>query len=132
MKTARLIALAALLPCLGAHASLQRMSDDELSQVHAAGLPASTLHSVAIGLPLALVDVPVSKFEAHDLARSLDRQQAINQVRLSAAATQGSIGLMQVATLPVLFTPMAPLFMPTLAMPFPFFALPPKKPEPGQ
>ena len=131
MRTIRLLALAALAPCLAANAALQPMSDDELSQVHAAGLPDASIANLAAGMPLALADMPVAKLDMQDLQRSMDRQSAVNQYRFAAATVQGSMGLMQTATLPTLFTPLAPLFLPTLAMPLPFFNLPPKKPEPG-
>ena len=110
----------------------KRMSDDELSQVHAAGLPAPALQDMAQGLPLALVEMPVPTLNAQDLNSHVDRQQAMSQIRLAQAATQGSIGLMQTAALPALFTPVAPLFIPVLAMPFPFLITPPpKKAGPG-
>lgn len=110
----------------------KRMSDDELSQVHAAGLPPPALANMAQGLPLALVEMPVPTLNAQDLNSQIDRQQAISQIRLAQAVTQGSVGMMQTAVLPALFTPVAPLFIPVLAMPFPFLMTPPpKKTEPG-
>jgi hypothetical protein len=130
------------LACLAAQAradatSARLLSDEELSQVHAAGLPEPDLQRLASGLPLAGLplagpEVPLVGLNAPDLCVVLDRQQALAQARLAAATTQGSLGLMQLASLPALVTPLAPLFLPTLAMPFPLFmAPPPKKSEPG-
>ncbi len=140
MTIARLVAACLALP-LAAFAHVEsidgispskRMSDEELSQVHAAGLPAPSLQNMAQGLPLALVEMPVPTLNAQDLNSQVDRQQAMSQIRLAQAATQGSIGVMQTAVLPALFTPVAPLFIPVLAMPFPFLMTPPpKKAEPG-
>jgi hypothetical protein len=140
MTSARLLAACLALP-LAAFAQVEstdglspskRMSDDELSQVHAAGLPAHALQDMAQGLPLALVELPAPALNAQDLHSQVDRQQAMSQIRLAQAATQGSIGLMQTGVLPALFTPVAPLFIPVLAMPFPFLMTPPpKKAEPG-
>jgi len=111
----------------------KRMSDEELSQVHAAGLPAPSLQNIAQGAPLALVEMPVPTLNAQDLNSQIDRQQqALSQLRLAQNATQGSIGMMQTVSLPALLTPVAPLFIPVLAMPFPFLMTPPpKKVEPG-
>jgi hypothetical protein len=140
MTSARLLAACLALP-LAAFAHVEstdglspskRMTDEELSLVHAAGLPAPALQDIARGLPLALVETPVLALNAQDLNSQIDRQQAMSQIRLAQAATQGSIGLMQTASLPALFTPVAPLFIPVLAMPFPFLMTPPpKKGEPG-
>ena len=140
MTIARLVAACLALP-LAAFAHVEsidgispskRMSDEELSQVHAAGLPAPSLQNMAQGLPLALIEMPVPTLNAQDLNSQVDRQQAMSQIRLAQAATQGSIGVMQTAVLPALFTPVAPLFIPVLAMPFPFLMTPPpKKAEPG-
>lgn len=137
MTFRRLAALCATLPVAAlAHANDfapdQRMSDEELSQVHAAGLPAPSLQRIAEGLPFALAELPVAPLNGHDLNSSLDRQQALAQIRLASAATQGSLGAMQLSSLPGLLTPLAPLFIPALAMPFPFLMVPPpKKAEPG-
>jgi len=143
MKSARLLALHAALPLLAllplaSHATTdatpgQRLSDDELSQVHAAGLPDPSLQRLSAGLPLAPDEFVVAQqLNGRDLSLTVDRQQAIAQTRLAATTAQTSLGLMQVATWPTLFTPVAPLFLPTLAMPFPFFMLPPpKKPDFG-
>jgi len=109
----------------------KRMSDDELSQVHAAGLPDPALQRIAQGMPFALAELPVPQLNGADLNSTLDRQQALAQIRLASAATQGSLGLMQLASMPAMLTPLAPLFIPALAIPFPFLMpLPPKK-EPG-
>jgi hypothetical protein len=141
MTFARLVAACLALP-LAAFAHVEssdgispskRMSDEELSQVHAAGLPSPALQNMAQGLPLALVEMPVPTLNAQDLNSQVDRQQqAMSQLRLAQAATQGSIGMMQTVSLPALLTPVAPLFIPVLAMPFPFLMTPPpKKAEPG-
>ena len=137
MTFARLAAACLVLP-LAAFAHVEsadgisaskRMSDEELSQVHAAGLPAPSLQNIAQGLPLALVEMQVPTLNAQDLNSQIDRQQqAMSQLRLA----QGSIGMMQTVSLPALLTPVAPLFIPVLAMPFPFLMTPPpKKAEPG-
>jgi len=110
----------------------KRMSDDELSEVHAAGLPVASLQNLSQGLPIALMDLPAPTLNAQDLNSQVDRQQAVSQIRLGTQLAQGSIGVMQMSSLPALFTPVAPLFIPMLAMPFPFFvALPPKKTDGG-
>ncbi|RQP25141.1 hypothetical protein [Piscinibacter terrae] len=110
----------------------KRMSDDELSEVHAAGLPVASLQNLSQGLPVALMDLPAPTLNAQDLSSQVDRQQAVSQIRFGTQLAQGSIGVMQMSSLPALFTPVAPLFIPMLAMPFPFFmALPPKKPDDG-
>ena len=137
MTSARLVAALLGLAGLAAQAHVEAtpgrpLSDDELSQVHAAGLPDPALQRLASGLPLAGIDMSLPSLNAADTAAALDRQQALAQLRIAGAATQGSLGLMQAASLPTLFTPLAPLFLPTLALPFPFLmAPPPKKPEPG-
>lgn len=140
MKKARLLALGLAAPlafiAAVAHAEAERampgrlLDDNELSQVHAAGLPDPSLQRLAAGVPLAALELPMAQLNTQDLSSSIDRQQAMAQLRLASATTQGSLGLMQVASLPTLVTPLAPLFLPTLALPFPFFiAPPPKKPE---
>lgn len=63
-------------------------------------------------------------------AAALERQQSLAQYRLATAAAQGGIGVMQTLSLASLATPLAPLFLPTLALPFPFFMLPPPKNPP--
>lgn len=137
MKAIRLLALAALVPSFAVQANVdsfspgQRLSDEELSEVHAAGLPDASVAQLAAGMPLALAELPVARFDARDLQLSLERQAVVNQYRFTASTVQSSLGMMQVATLPTLFTPFAPLFLPTLALPLPFFTLPPKKPDPG-
>lgn len=137
MTFRRLVAACAALPFAAlAHANDfapdKRMSDEELSQVHAAGLPDPSLQRIADGLPFALAELPVAPLNGHDLNSSLDRQQALAQIRLASAATQGSLGAMQLSSLPAMLTPLAPLFIPALAMPFPFLMTPPpKKPDPG-
>lgn len=138
MTSARLLATCLVALPLAAFAHTdeispsKRMSDEELSQVHAAGLPAPALQNLAQGLPLAALDMPVPTLNAQDLNSQIDRQQAVAQIRLASAATQNSIGMLQAASLPALLTPVAPLFIPVLALPFPFLMTPPpKKTEPG-
>ncbi|GEM_PF-6940275 len=99
------------------------LSDSELSQVNAAGLPDAALQGIALNATPA-ADVAA----AHDPSgAALDRQQSLSETRFAAASAQGSLGLMRSATLPALFTPFAPLVLPALAMPFPFFMAPPPK-----
>ncbi|HJV61932.1 MAG TPA: hypothetical protein VJ743_13370 [Albitalea sp.] len=136
MKSARRLAapLLALVSLAAQAMPGQPLTDDELSQVHAAGLPEPALRDIAAGVPLAALEpsLPLASNVPQDLGASLERQQALSQLKLAGATVQGSLGLMQLAALPALMTPFAPLVLPTLAMPFPFFmAPPPKKPEPG-
>ena len=109
---------------LGGTAHATRLLDDaELSQVHAAGLPdpaqPMTPHELAPWLPAL-----------QEQGAALERQQSLAQYRLATAAAQGGIGVMQTLLLASLATPLAPLFLPTLALPFPFFMLPPPKNPP--
>jgi hypothetical protein len=134
MSIPRLAALgtATLLLALPAHAELRPLSDSELSQVHAAGLTEQSLQNIASGRPLALAELPPAQWQWREPANTIEQQQALVQLRLGAAVSQGSAGLMQLAAVPALFTPFAPLFLPALAMPLPLFTLPPpKKPDGG-
>jgi hypothetical protein len=115
-----LLALAApLLLCANAHA-LTPLADNELAQVHAAGLPDAALQNIALAAP-ALDTAPSPEIAA------IDKQQSLAQARFASGTAQASIGLMRSASVPALFTPLAPLFLPTLAMPFPFLMVPPPK-----
>jgi len=118
-----LLALAApLLLCANAHA-LTPLADNELAQVHAAGLPDAALQNIALAALPALDTAPSPEIPA-----AIDKQQSLAQARFASGTAQASIGLMRSASVPALFTPLAPLFLPALAMPFPFLmALPPKK-----
>lgn len=127
------LGIAAMLLALPAHAELRPLSDDELSQVHAAGLPEQSLQNIAAGRPLALAELPSAPWQWKDPMTALEQQQALAQLKLGASISQGSVGLMQLATLPALFTPFAPMFLPALAMPLPLplFTLPPPKKADG-
>ena len=127
MNSPRLLALVATLSCLlvcaaSAEAAVP-LADTELAQVHAAGLPDAALQNIALavvpGMDLAA---------AHELSSSAEREQSLALARFASGIVQASVGLMRSATLPTLFTPLAPLFLPALAMPFPpLMAPPPKK-----
>ena len=110
---------------LGGTAHAARLLDDaELSQVHAAGLPdpsqtAPVLNELQAWLPAL-----------QEQSAAIDRQQSLAQYRLAATATQGGLGMMQTMSLASLATPLAPLFLPTLALPMPFLMLPPPKNQP--
>jgi hypothetical protein len=130
MKRTRLFAASLALPVLAftslACEAALRMSDDELSQVQATGLPDPLLQNIGFG------STDTAPAQWQDMSANLDRQQALAQFKLAAATSQGAVGLVQSASLVTLFTPLAPLFIPTLGLPFPFMMpLPPKKDEHG-
>ncbi|WP_372524326.1 hypothetical protein [Piscinibacter sp.] len=136
MKHTRLFAVGLAMPVLAlmslateaSNGPGRMLADSELSQVHAAGLPDPALQHTAFG---SAEGAPAQALW-QDTTANLDRQQALAQYKLAAAASQGAVGLVQSATLTTLFTPLAPLFIPTLTLPFPFLMLPPpKKAEPG-
>jgi hypothetical protein len=117
-----LLALAApLLLCANARA-LTPLADNELAQVHAAGLPDAALQNIALAAPPVLDAAP-----SPELSAAIDRQQTLAQARFASGTAQASLGLMRSAGMPALFTPLAPLFLPTLAMPVPFLMVPPPK-----
>jgi hypothetical protein len=121
--------LALLFVASHAQADLRPMSDEELGAVHAAGLPEPALRQLAEGSPMLPIEAPMAVAGVPDLANSVDRQQALAQAKLASATAQGTVELMRVASLPAMFTPLAPMFLPTLALPMPFLALPSKKDE---
>jgi hypothetical protein len=126
MKLPRLLVLSVALPVLmtitaPTHAAVP-LADDELAQVHAAGLPDAALRDSALAtLPGA------DMAAAREWSSATDQQQALAHARFASGTAQASVGLMRSATLPALFTPLAPLFLPALAMPFPFLMAPPPK-----
>jgi hypothetical protein len=138
MKPVRRFALGLALPALtlalppgAAYGGPGRaLADAELDQVHATGLDDATLLAAALG-HLGSADRAVTPPPRQDLTTELERQQLLAQIKLAAASTQGAASLVQSASLVTLFTPAAPLFIPVLALPFPFFMLPPKPSEPG-
>ncbi|HJW11765.1 MAG TPA: hypothetical protein VJ598_08260 [Albitalea sp.] len=125
MKRTRLFAASLALPVLAflplACEAALTMSDAELSQVQAGGLPDPLLQNIGF----ASADNAPTQWQ--DTSANLDRQQALAQFKLAAATSQGAVGLVQNASLATLFTPLAPLFIPTLALPFPMLMLPPPK-----
>ncbi len=124
--------LALLLAASTAHAGLRPLDDEALSGSHAAGLPEPALRQIEQGLPLGGFELPAATAALPELAgHALERQQALAQVKLATAMAQSSVDLMRVAALPALATPLAPLFIPALLVPFPFLALPPIKKDDG-
>jgi len=131
MKTLRLLAASACLLALSSTAlaatTMRGLDERELSQVHAAGLPDAALNGLAMPSSAnadALLQAMLEQGNA------LERQQALAQVKLGAGTARNGLGLMQGVALAGLFTPVAPLVLPVLALPFPFFALPPSQPQP--
>lgn len=111
----------------GGHLPAHAMNADELSQVHAGGLP-ETLALQAGGV-LALQppghDRRVDDAALQAQAALLERQQALAQARIAAGATQGMVNLTQTVAFAGAFTPVAPLLIPVM-MPFPFMPVPPQ------
>ena len=125
-KTAHVLAAGLAWLAFASSTQARLLSDSELAQVHAAGLPDPQR-------PFDVTLTSVAPQPSQDPSASLERQQALAQARLAAASTQGALGLMQAASVATLFTPVAPLFLPAAALPFPFLMLapPPKKSDAG-
>jgi hypothetical protein len=127
MSLAASIALGSALGS-GAAAAAVALDEQELSQVHAAGLPEPALRQVALG---TAGDAGFAQQVLHEQIAALDRQQSLAQYKFAALTAQGGLGVMQALALAGLATPVAPLFIPVLAMPLPFFMpLPPQNPPP--
>jgi len=110
----------------GAATAAIALDEQELSQVHAAGLPDTALQGLALA-----GDARVAQQTLAEQITALDRQQSLAQYRFAASTAQGGVGMMQSIALVGLATPVAPLFIPVLAMPFPFaMPLPPQTPPP--
>lgn len=131
MKTLRLLAASAWLLALSSTAlaatAMHALDERELSQVHAAGLPEDALRGMAMPSSAnadALLQAMLEQGNA------LERQQALAQMKLGAGTARSGTGLLQDVALAGLFTPVAPIVLPVLALPFPFLALPPSQPQP--
>jgi hypothetical protein len=126
MKSLRISMLGLAVPLLllgtPSAQALVALADDELSQVHAAGLPDAALKELALAAPAGNELVPLVEASA-----AVDHQQSLAQVRMASTTAQASAALMRSASLPALFTPLVPLVLPVLAMPFPFMLAPPPK-----
>ncbi|MBX3618639.1 MAG: hypothetical protein KF891_01410 [Rhizobacter sp.] len=116
------------LPVHAAQTPGSLLSDRELAAVHAAGLSEPALR----GIELGMAEGPAAQMPWLDAAAHADRQQSLAQVKFAALATQGSVSLVQTATMATVALPLAALFLPSLVLPFPLMMLPPpKKAEPG-
>ncbi len=103
------------------------LADSELSAVHAAGLSDPLLRNILLGS----ADTAPAASPWMDWAH-FDRQQALAQYKFAAVTTLGSVGLVQSASAATVSLPLDTLFLPMLALPFPFLMVPPpKKAEPG-
>jgi len=135
-KTNRLLALGLATPLLALMTLSSQatenhgrpLSDSELSAVQAAGLTDPALRNIVLGS----ADAASTQTSWLDAPAHFDRQQALAQYKFAALTAQGSVGLVQTASLATVSLPLAAVFLPMLALPFPFLMqLPPKKAEPG-
>ncbi len=104
------------------------LSDGELSQVHAAGLA-----EVGTSLPTPGIEAAALRSwrGLQEQAGQAERQQqALDRLQFATSTLQLSGTVMRTVAATGLATPVAPLMLPMIAMPFPFFMpIPPSTPD---
>jgi thioredoxin-like negative regulator of GroEL len=119
---AALVTLVAALPTQAADmasSGLQPLSADELSQVSAAGLPAQTVAGLARGGTVALTaQTLLQNASQQDQQAALERQLALNQLRLGTDNVRVATQLLQTVAVTGPFTPVSPVLMPMMGFPF--------------